>query len=53
MVGIEVDKSSGYPDFDESVVKAVELASPLPVPEGKLFETFRSFPIVFSPTDVK
>ena len=53
MISIEVDKSSGYPDFDESVVNAVELASPLPVPDGNLFETFRSFPIVFSPTDVK
>ena len=38
VVSVEVDKSSGYPNFDESLVNAVELASPLPVPDGKLFE---------------
>ncbi len=53
VVGVEVVKSSGYPNFDESLVNAVELASPLPVPDGKLFEQFRTFVIVFSPTDVK
>ncbi|HAI35504.1 MAG TPA: cell envelope integrity protein TolA, partial [Alcanivorax sp.] len=53
VVSVEVDKSSGYPNFDESLVKAVELASPLPVPDGKLFEQFRTFQIVFRPTDVK
>ena len=37
----------------QSLVKAVELASPLPVPDGKLFEQFRTFQIVFRPTDVK
>ena len=53
VVSVEVDKSSGYPNFDESLVNAVELASPLPVPDGQLFEQFRTFVIVFSPTDVK
>ena len=53
VVNVQVAKSSGYPNFDESLVNAVELASPLPVPEGKLFEQFRTFVIVFSPRDVQ
>ena len=53
VVGVDVAKSSGYPNFDESLVNAVKLASPLPVPEGKLFEEFRTFLIEFSPRDVE
>ncbi|MDX1803129.1 MAG: cell envelope integrity protein TolA [Alcanivorax sp.] len=50
VVDVSVVKSSGYPDFDESVMAAVKLASPLPVPDGALFDkTFRSFLIEFDP----
>ncbi|EKF73990.1 hypothetical protein A11A3_10806 [Alcanivorax hongdengensis A-11-3] len=54
VVNVAVVKSSGYPDFDESVMTAVKLASPLPVPQGKLFDqTFRSLVIEFDPEVVK
>lgn len=53
VVNVRVAKSSGYPNFDDSLMNAVELASPLPVPEGKLFEQFRTFVIVFHPRDVQ
>ncbi|MBQ24632.1 cell envelope integrity protein TolA [Alcanivorax sp.] len=50
VINVSVAESSGYPDFDESVVNAVKLASPLPVPDGQLFnEQFRSLVIEFDP----
>lgn len=50
VVNVSVVKSSGYPDFDESVMNAVKLASPLPVPDGPLFDKqFRSLVIEFDP----
>ncbi|KGD65277.1 hypothetical protein Y5S_01170 [Alcanivorax nanhaiticus] len=53
VLDVSVVKSSGYPQFDESVVKAVQLAAPLPVPSGALFDKeFRSFLMVFEPTGV-
>ncbi len=51
--GVSVAKSSGYPNFDESLMNAVKLASPLPVPEGSLFEKFRTFTIAFQPGDAR
>ncbi len=53
VLNVSVVSSSGYPQFDESVIKAVELASPLPVPTGALFDKeFRSFLMEFEPTGV-
>ena len=50
VINVSVAQSSGYPDFDESVMNAVKLASPLPVPDGQLFnEQFRSLVIEFDP----
>lgn len=50
VINVSVVESSGYPDFDESVLNAVKLASPLPVPDGPLFnEQFRSLVIEFDP----
>jgi protein TonB len=50
VINVSVVKSSGYPDFDESVMNAVKLASPLPVPDGPLFDKqFRSLVIEFDP----
>ena len=50
VVNVSVAQSSGYPDFDDSVLNAVKLASPLPVPDGSLFnEQFRSLVIEFDP----
>ena len=34
VINVSVVESSGYPDFDESVMNAVKLSSPLPVPDG-------------------
>ncbi|MQX54644.1 energy transducer TonB [Alcanivorax sediminis] len=53
VLDVSVVESSGYPQFDESVIKAVQLASPLPVPSGALFDKeFRSFLMMFEPTGV-
>ncbi|MZR62266.1 cell envelope integrity protein TolA [Alcanivorax sp. DP30] len=53
VLDVSVVKSSGYPQFDESVIKAVQLAAPLPVPSGALFDKeFRSFLMIFEPTGV-
>ena len=53
VLNVSVVSSSGYPQFDDSVIKAVELASPLPVPAGALFDKeFRSFLMEFEPTGV-
>tara|TARA_B100000676_G_scaffold309683_1_gene373968 strand:+ start:554 stop:1318 length:765 start_codon:yes stop_codon:yes gene_type:complete len=50
VINVSVVKSSGYPDFDESVMNAVKLASPLPVPDGPMFDKqFRSLVIEFDP----
>tara|TARA_A100001391_G_scaffold76992_3_gene49751 strand:- start:1096 stop:1488 length:393 start_codon:yes stop_codon:yes gene_type:complete len=53
VVNVDVVKSSGYPDFDDSVVKGVQLASPLPVPKGDGFEAFRTLVLEFEPGDAK
>jgi len=46
---VHVIRSSGNPAFDRSVVAAVYKASPLPVPEGRLFEQFRNLGLSFKP----
>jgi len=45
----QVVKSSGNSAFDRSAVAAVYKADPLPVPEGRLFEQFRDFQLIFAP----
>ncbi len=45
----QVVKSSGNSAFDRSAVAAVYKADPLPVPDGRLFEEFRDFQLVFAP----
>lgn len=50
---VSVVKSSGYPHFDDSLVAAVKLASPLPVPKGEEFEQFRNFIITFNPGEAQ
>ena len=50
VINVSVVESSGYPDFDESVMNAVKLSSPLPVPDGPMFnKQFRSLVMEFDP----
>ncbi len=46
---VRVVQSSGNTAFDQSVVAAVNQASPLPVPSGPVFERFREFNFTFRP----
>lgn len=46
---VRVVKSSGNERFDRSVEQAVYKASPLRVPSGTLFESFRELTLVFDP----
>ena len=47
---VRVIESSGDSAFDRSVETAVYRASPLPVPSGNLFESFRDVTLVFDPS---
>jgi colicin import membrane protein len=49
--GVSIIRSSGHMAFDQSVVRAVHDASPLPVPASSdpAFERFREFEFTFSP----
>ncbi len=47
--GVRIIKSSGNAAFDRSVESAVYKATPLPVPSGSLFESFRNFKLYFNP----
>jgi len=47
--GVSIVQSSGNDAFDRSVEAAVYRASPLPVPSGTLFESFRSLRLNFKP----
>ena len=47
--GVSIVQSSGNDAFDRSVEAAVYRASPLPVPSGALFESFRSLRLNFKP----
>jgi colicin import membrane protein len=47
--GVSITKSSGNDTFDRTVVDAVYRAAPLPVPSGPLFDSFRSFNLLFKP----
>ena len=49
VVAVRVIQSSGNAGFDRSVENAVYRAAPLPVPEGTLFESFRTLIFVFDP----
>ena len=50
VLDVHVTKSSGDTAFDRSAIAAVRKASPLPVPEGEVFDrVFRSFNFVFEP----
>ena len=50
VVGVQVEKSSGNPVFDQRARDAVYQASPLPVPtEPRIFEKMRDFQLVFAP----
>jgi colicin import membrane protein len=46
---VRVVRSSGNTAFDQSVVAAINQASPLPVPSGPPFERFREFNFTFKP----
>jgi len=46
---VRVLRSSGNGAFDRSVESAVYKASPLPVPSGGLFESFRDLRLEFEP----
>ena len=46
---VRVVQTSGNTAFDQSVVAAVNQASPLPVPSGPVFESFREFTFTFRP----
>ena len=50
VVGVQVEKSSGNPVFDQRARDAVYQASPLPVPaEQRLFEKMRDLRLEFAP----
>ena len=46
---VRVVQGSGNTAFDQSVIAAVNKASPLPVPSGPPFERFREFNLQFTP----
>ncbi len=47
---VKIVQSSGDPLFDESVVRAVYRAEPLPMPSSpRLMDQFRNFTFVFKP----
>lgn len=46
---VRIIEGSGNAAFDQSVVVAVNQASPLPVPDGREFDLFRDFNLVFRP----
>ena len=46
---VTLTSSSGNPRFDDSVLRAVYKASPLPRPSSKLYPSFREFPLIFTP----
>jgi colicin import membrane protein len=48
--GVSIIKSSGNAAFDRSVEAAVYKATPLPVPSGPLFESFRNLRLNFNPS---
>ncbi|MCU7853017.1 MAG: cell envelope integrity protein TolA [Candidatus Thiodiazotropha sp. (ex Monitilora ramsayi)] len=48
--GVSIVKSSGNAAFDNKVEQAIYKASPLPVPSGPLFESFRNLTIDFKPS---
>ena len=50
---VTILKSSGDKALDDSAVRAVENASPLPVPSGELFDKFRKFSLRFRPEDLR
>jgi periplasmic protein TonB len=45
----QITKSSGNPLFDESVLRAVRDASPVPPPPASVYQYFREVDIVFDP----
>lgn len=50
VVGVQVEKSSGNPVFDQRARDAVYQASPLPVPsDPRIFEKMRNFRLEFAP----
>lgn len=50
VVGVAVIEGSGSLAFDDSAVRAVHKASPLPVPqEPELWNQFRDFTVRFKP----
>ncbi|MGD8575588.1 MAG: cell envelope integrity protein TolA [Thiohalophilus sp.] len=53
VANVQIVKGSGDPAFDQSVVDAVNNASPLPVPsvETPLFNEFREVNFIFDPKD--
>ncbi|MDZ4786776.1 MAG: cell envelope integrity protein TolA [bacterium] len=48
---ISLSSSSGVTEFDESVVRAVNKANPVPPPPESVYEFFRQVRITFVPTD--
>lgn len=47
---IKISKSSGNKIFDDSVIKAIKHAQPLPVPKGSAFKQFRHIQFIFDPS---
>lgn len=48
---VEVVKTSGNREFDDSVLRAVYKASPLPAPPEKVYEYFKKVRMVFDPRE--
>ena len=46
---INIDTGSGNRNYDESVLRAVEKASPAPVPPAKVYEFFKEVRMTFTP----
>lgn len=51
LTGIELAVSSGNPQYDQSVVRAVSKASPVPPPPSAVYQFFRRVRMFFDPRD--
>jgi colicin import membrane protein len=49
--GVRITQSSGNSSFDDSVVRAVIKASPLPPPPESVYQFFKSVRVTFDPRD--
>jgi TonB family protein len=51
ILDVRIDRSSGNSEFDASVVRAINKASPLPPPPTSVYEYFKSIRMIFDPRE--